>query len=63
MATETEPLNRSFPAVSGTVATETGGTMATEMPRPDWHYITEMPGTMATELSKNAEFPSDCQLL
>jgi hypothetical protein len=51
MATETEPLNRSFPAVSGTVATETGGTMATEMPRPDWHYITEMPGTMATELS------------
>src|SRR5690606_10837564 len=51
-------LDRNHP-VSGTVATETGGTMATETPlnslaqhhRNDWHNMTEKAGTMATELS------------
>ena len=52
-------LDRNHP-VTGTVATETGGTMATETPlnslaqhhRNDWHNMTEKAGTMATELSK-----------
>src|SRR5690606_20350666 len=51
-------LDRNHP-VTGTVATETGGTMATETPpnslaqhhRNDWHSMTEKAGTMATELS------------
>src|SRR5690606_27200325 len=57
-------LDRNHP-VTGTVATETGGTMATETHlnslaqhhRNDWHNMTEKAGTMATELSSEVRVP------